>query len=465
VFGGNRQVPGCDYDRTSAPTARTEAFRLLLSYAATHDWETQQFDVKTAYLNGVLGPKDVQYMEQPKGFEEPGKETYVWMLKKGLYGMKQAGRIWNKTMNRDMVSWGFKRVPCEWCDYWRRTEAGTIMVGVHVDDFVAVGSSKGTIDKFRDDLKGSFEISEGPLDLCLGIKLDRDRDSKTIALSQPVLIQHVITSFGQAEAYPAPTPMADGALAFLKRPDPKEVLSNDETTRLSSLPYRSLIGSLMYIAIGSRPDISFAVSKLSQFLDCYRSHHWEAALRVVRYLKLTRNLRLVLGGPSFLLTGFSDSSWAEEENRKSHMGYCFTVGSGVISWSSKRQATVAGSSTEAEYIAASEASREALWLRSLLHELNLTPSSPTSVHSGGSFDEGATPIFCNNTGAITLAFDQAFHTRVKHIDVRYHFIREQVEALKVTMKRVSSAENVADIFTKPLARPSFEKHRARLGLV
>jgi hypothetical protein len=403
-------------------------------------------------------------MEQPKGFEEAGKETYVWMLKKGLYGMKQAGQIWNKTMNKDMVSWGFKHIPCEWCVYWRKTESGTIMVGVHVDDFVAVGSSTSAIDNFRNNLKGSFEISEGPLDLCLGIKLDCNRVSKTIALSQPVLIQHVIITFGQAEAHPAPTPMADGALAFLRHPDPKDQLSNNEIAHLSSLPYCSLIGSLMYITISSHPDISFAVSKLSQFLDCFRSHYWEAALRVVRYLKSTKNFRLILGGPSFQLTGFLDSSWAEEENRKSHMGYCFTVGSSVISWSSKRQATVAGSSTEAEYIAASEASQEALWLRSLLHELNLSQSTPTSIYSDGSLDNGAIPIFCDNNGAITLAFNQAFHARVKHIDVHYHFIQEQVEALKVTMKRVSSVKNVADIFTKPLACPLFKKHCARLGL-
>jgi hypothetical protein len=464
VFGGNRQVPGWDYDRTSAPTARAEAFRTLLSYAATNDWDTQQFDVKTAYLNGVLEPEDVQYMEQPKGFVEPGKETFVWMLKRSLYGMKQAGRIWNKTMNKEMLSWDFKRVPCEWCIYYRKTEAGIVFVGVHVDDFVSIGSTRDANDAFKTNLKGSFEISEGPLDLCLGIKLERDRESRTIALSQPTLIQHVIATFGQTEAHPALTPMADGALAVLRRPDPNEELSGEERVRLSSLPYRSLIGLLMYVAIGSRPDISFAISKLSQFLDCYRSHHWEAALRVVRYLKGTKNLRLILGGPSFYLQGFSDSSWAEEENRKSHMGYCFTVGSGVISWCSRRQATVAGSSTEAEYIAASEASREAVWLRSLLRELDLTPSSPTTILSGGDFKDGATQIFCDNNGAITLAFDQAFHARVKHIDVRYHFIREQVEANRVTMKRVCSADNVADIFTKPLAKPLFEKHRTRLGL-
>jgi hypothetical protein len=128
--------------------------------------------------------------------------------------MKQAGQIWNKTMNKDMVSWGFKHVLCEWYVYWHKTESRTIIVGVYVDDFVAVGSSVDAIDNFRNNLKGSFKILEGPFDLCLGIKLDRNCVSKTIALSQPIFIQYVITTFGQAEAHPAPTPMADGALAF-----------------------------------------------------------------------------------------------------------------------------------------------------------------------------------------------------------------------------------------------------------
>jgi hypothetical protein len=134
------------------------------------------------------------------------------------------------------------------------------------------------------------------------------------------------------------------------------------------------------------------------------------------------------------------------------MGYCFSVSSGVVSWSSRRQATVAGSSTEAEYIAVSEASCEAVWLCSLLHKLELLPDGPTT-------------LFCDNNGAIALSFDQAFHAHVKHVDVRYHFIREQVEAKQITVRRVPSAENVSDIFTKPLTRPLFEKHRAHLGLV
>jgi hypothetical protein len=452
VFGGHRQIPGRDYDRTTAPTARMEAFRTILSFAATNDYDAQQFDVKTAFLNGVLGSDEVQYMEQPKGFEEPGKEDWVWELCKGLYGMKQAGRIWNKTLNQAMLDWGFKRLPCEWCIYYRKTDIGIVIVAVHVDNFLSVASSRAANEQFKDQLKSCFDISEGKVDLCLGIRIERDCESRTVSLSQQSLIDQTISKFGQSDAYSAPTSMVEGATAVLKRPDPSEQLSDQDKSDLAQLPYRSLIGSLMYIAIGTRLDISFAVSKLSQFLDCYRRVHWQAALQVVQYLKGTRSLRLLLGGPSFNLVGFSNSSWAEEETRRSHMGYCYTVGSGVVSWSSRRQATVAGSSTEAEYIAVSEASREGVWLRSLLRELDLLPPTPTT-------------IFCDNNGAIALSFDQAFHARVKHVDVRYHFIREQVDAANLLVKRVPSADNMADIFTKPLGRPLFEKHRARLGLM
>jgi hypothetical protein len=452
VFGGHRQVPGHDYDQTTTPTARMEAFCTILSFAATNDYDTQQFDVKTAFLNGILDEDEVQYMEQPKGFEEPGKEDWIWELCKGLYGMKQAGRIWNKTINQAMLDWGFKRLPCKWCIYYRKTETGIVLVAIHVDDFLSVASSHEANDEFKGQLKSRFSISEGEVDLCLGICIEHNREAHTVSLSQRTLINQTISKFNQADAYPATTPMADGAAAVLVHPDSSVPLSQEEKSELSLLPYRSLVSSLMYIAISTWPDIAFAVSKLSQFLDCYRRVHWQAAIRVLQYLKGTRNLCLLLGGPSFNLVSFSDSSWAEEESRHSHMGYCFSVGSGVVSWSSRRQATVAGSSTEVEYIAVSEASREAVWLRSLLRKLELLPDGPTT-------------LFCDNNGAIALSFDQAFHARVKHVDVRYHFICEQVEAKQITVRCVPSAENVSDIFTKPLARPLFEKHRAHLSLV
>jgi hypothetical protein len=463
VAMGNHQIPGKDYNRTTSPTARMESFRTLLDIAASNNWPAEQLDVKTAFLHGVLDEAEVQYMRQPKGFEEPGKEDWLWEVVKGIYGIKQAGRVWNKTLNEAMLSWGFTRLPCEWCVYFREDERGIVLVAIHVDDFLCVGSSTDAIRSFKEQIKTKFSISESDVDLCLGIKISRNFESRTIAISQPALIDHIISQFNQSDADSSPIPMSPDILPLLRRPNPSEKLSTEDSIALAKLPYRSLIGSLMYLSIGSRPDIAFSVSKLSQFLDCYRKVHWDAAIRVVRYLKGTRGFQLHLGGGSSLV-GHSDSSWADDcDTRRSQMGYCFSLGAGVISWSSRRQPIVTQSSTEAEYIAASEASREAIWLRSLLAHLN-RPISPVPINGKCDFDADATSIYCDNNGAITLAFDQAFHSRAKHIDVRYHYVREQVEAESITLNRIPSQNNVADIFTKPLGRVLFERHRLKLGV-
>ena len=196
----------------------------------------------------------------------------------------------------------------------------------------------------------------------------------------------------------------------------------------------------MYIASGTRPDIAFAVGKLSRFLDCYREAHWQAAVRVVRYLKDTRTFSLRLGGTSSSLIGYCDSDYANDpgaEGRRSVAGYCFSLGDGMVSWSSKKQKTIADSTCAAEYMAASEASRELVWLRTLLRELNFKQSH-------------ATPLLCDNSAAVLLCGDQAFHNQVKHLDVKYHWIRERVEKEEMIIGRIPTSGNVADILTKAL---------------
>ena len=212
----------------------------------------------------------------------------------------------------------------------------------------------------------------------------------------------------------------------------------------------------MYVALGTRPDIMFAVSKLSRFLSCYREVHWQAAIRVVRYLKGTREMELQLGGSSdkLSLVGYCDSDYANDpgpEGRRSVAGYCFTLGSGVVSWSSKKQKTLADSTCAAEYMSASEAGRELIWLRTLLHELGLGSSLPT-------------PLLCDNSAAVVLCGDQAFHNRVKHIDVKYHWIRERVENGELIVGRIPSSSNFADALTKALPGPLFASLRGCLGI-
>jgi hypothetical protein len=175
ICRGYSAVWGQDYTKTSAPTARLESFRILTHLGAALDWEIDQLDIKTAFLHGLLEPDEVCYMDQPEGFVESGKEDCVWELQKGLYSMKQGGLVWNRTMNDAMLSWGFKCLKCEHCVYYHRTTLGILLVVVHVDDFLTVGSTKTAISQFKDQLRTKWTISDlGEARFCLGIALDHN---------------------------------------------------------------------------------------------------------------------------------------------------------------------------------------------------------------------------------------------------------------------------------------------------
>jgi hypothetical protein len=231
-------------------------------------------------------------------------------------------------------------------------------------------------------------------------------------------------------------------------------MTTHDKAELAKFPYRSLVGCLLYLSVASRPDITYAVQQLSQFLDSYSYAHWNAAIRIVRYLKGTRELKLVLGGTNPIsLVGFTDSDWANcLDTRRSVGGYAFTLGSGVISWTTRKQKTVASSSCEAEYTAAFECAKEAIWLRTLLSSIDLTPAA-------------STPILCDNNAAINLSEDPSLHQRVKHIDIKFHFLRERVHSGDLKLSYINTHDNIADIFTKALDTTKFEKLRRFLGLI
>jgi hypothetical protein len=390
VAKGFTQQYGIDYDKTTAPTVRLESFRSLLHVAASLDWDIQQFDIKTAFLHGILPESETMFMEQPPGFETPGKEDWVMRLMKSIYGMKQASRIWNLTFHSAVTEWGFECLPNEWCIYRRQTPTGTIIFAVHVDDIISAASSPEENERFKASLKSKWDISDlGAAKYALGIALSRDRANRTISLSQTALIDRITSEFGQSDAHPCDTPMVAGLR--LERPDKTVAIPPSTTDWMERTPYRSLIGSLNYLAVASRPDIAFAVGRLASFLDCYCPEHWDAAIRVVRYLSGTRLLTLQLGGPNPLsLFGYSDSDYSNcKRTSKSIGGYCYSLGSGMISWASRKQKTVADSSCYAEYIALHDASHEAVFLRQLLSGVDLSP-----VRS--------TPLYCNNDAASQL---------------------------------------------------------------
>ncbi|CAA7267819.1 unnamed protein product [Cyclocybe aegerita] len=406
--------------RQSVPTGtKVRKCRPIFKIKRNEDGQIDRFkiDVKTAFLYGLLPDDETQYMEQPEGFEEPEKKDWVWKLQRGLYGMKQSGRIWNQTMNDAMIGWGFTKLTSEPCIYYRKTDTDSTCEN----------------DTFEIQMQGLWEISSRPVKFCTA------------------LIDKVVSQFGQSDAHPISTPMDPGLK--LCRPDPKDITPT-ERTQLNKLPYRSLVGCLIYLAIGTRPDISYAVQQLSQFLNCYTYAHWTAATRVVRYLKGTRSLALRLGGKgSIRLLGFTDSDWANcLDTRRSVGGYGFTLGSGVISWTSKKQSTIATSTCQAEYMAAFDASKEAMFLRNLLSEVNFAPNQPTT-------------ILCDNNAAIIISEDPLHHNRTKHFDIRYHYLREHVQTHDISLAYINTKDNLADIFTKALPTQQFIRLRSFLGLV
>jgi len=316
---------------------------------------------------------------------------------------------------------------------------------------MSVASDKDENERFKTQLRERWVISDlGEAKFCLGIAIERERSTRSIFLSQHALIDQVVEKFGLKDAHPVSIPM-DPSLKLSRNVEPPA--NTDELRRIQAIPYRALVGSLMYLAMGTRPDIAFAVQQLSQYLDCYGLTHWDAAKRVVRYLKGTRGLRLQLGGSSVAdLVGYTDSNYANcVDTRRSVSGYSFTLGSGLVSWSARKQKTVSTSSCESEYVAACEATKEAVWLRALLLAL----------------DHGqlrATLLRCDNNGALILSGDPSFHARVKHIDVKFHYIRERVAANEIEVKYVNTKDNLADAFTKALPAKSFEAMRELMGV-
>ncbi|KAH0581202.1 hypothetical protein H2248_012654 [Termitomyces sp. 'cryptogamus'] len=229
-----------------------ESWQVLLHLAAAQGWDAAQIDIKTAFLYGLLPEEEVQYMMQPEQFEEPGKENWVWCLLRALQGMKQAGRIWNHTLNSNMISWGFTRLLCEYCVYYRKTDTGTTIAAVHVDDFLSIASSKAENEQFKTQLRSVWTISDlGIPRFVVGIAIEWDRERRLVKLSQTALIDKIISQFGQTNATPLTLPMESGLK--LRRFD-RSSLPQDEIDALEKTPHRSLVGCLLYVAISARPE-------------------------------------------------------------------------------------------------------------------------------------------------------------------------------------------------------------------
>lgn len=441
VAKGFLQIEGLDFNEIFSPVVRFETVRLMLALAALENWHITGLDVRNAYLYGEL--EEEIYMEQPEGFAEPGQEHKVFRLRRALYGLKQAGLAWWRALDKSMTELGFKRLQSD-AGIFIYTKAGSapVVAIVYVDDALFCGPDKALVNKLKAMFMQKWECRDlGDVKEFLRMRIKRN--GSKIAIDQCAYLEKVLQRCGMENAKPARTPLPTGYVAVSNQGPVDPVLRNK---------FQTVIGSLLYIMLGTRPDIAFAVTTLSRHAANPSQDHLNKALYICRYLIGTRSYSLVYDGASGLgLTACSDSDWANDPDmRRSVTGYFLKLANGIFSWTSRRQRTVALASTEAEYMAVSDCSRQVVWIRSLLSELG--------------YKLGPIPICADNQGSLFIAGNPVTERRSKHIDIRYHYIRECIAMKKVEVFFIEGSENPADMFTKNLGWVKFEKFRALLGL-
>ncbi|KAK9873393.1 hypothetical protein WA026_022456 [Henosepilachna vigintioctopunctata] len=441
VAKGYTQKENVDYKETFAPVVRHSTLKLLLSLSVKLDLDITHLDVTTAFLNGFL--EETVYMRQPEGFVKKGFENHVFKLKKAIYGLKQASRAWYMRVDEILLSLDYLKSQHEPCLYYKRKKESITIIALYVDDFFVFSNDINESVNLKSCLKSKFKVKDlGHAKQILGVKITRDQDNKCLYLDQESYIDSLLSKFKMTECKGMKTPL-DTSLDFNKV---------DENICDPNIPYQNLIGGLMYLAILTRPDIAFSVSFLSQYNNKYTNVHWQSAKRILRYLKQTKKLKLKYFKNDIDLQGFADADWANDKNdRRSYTGFVFRLSGGAISWQSTKQKTVALSSTEAEYMALSEAAKEAIYLKNLLFEL---------FHF-----KDKIVVFNDNQAAQKLSANQSNHCRTKHIDVRHHFIRDCVDQKLIDVQYISTNEMVADILTKGLTNVKNSYFCSKLGLV
>ncbi|PWA84739.1 zinc finger, CCHC-type [Artemisia annua] len=430
VAKGYIQEYGIDFEEVFAPVARMETIRLLLAITADNKWEVHHLDVKSAFLHGDL--KEEVYVSQPKGFIKKEKSGKVYRLIKALYGLKQAPRAWNIKLDKTLKSLDFKKCALEQAIYTKATKDSILLVGVYVDDLIITGTPKDEIDKFKAQMEDKFEMSDlGLLAYYLGIEVSQAGGN--ISIKHSAYATKILKEVGMTDCNETLIPMDPGT----------RLTKNTEGTMVNSTEYISLIGCLRYL-LHTRPDLSYSIGLLSRFMQEPKEQHMKAIRQVLCYVKGTINYGITYkhnGGNK--IQGFSDSSYGvNTQEGKGTIGIIFYYGDSPISWSTQKQATVALSSCESEFIAATAATTQALWLKRLLSRL---------THS----NEEKVTIMVDNKSAIELMKNPVFHGRSKHIDTKYHFIRECVEREDLHVEFISGEYQKADILTKALPNINF----------
>lgn len=393
VAKGYSQRHGIDYNEVFAPVARWDTIRTILALATHKGWYVYQLDVKSAFLHGELN--EAVFIDQPQGYEKQSEEHKVYKLRKALYGLKQAPRAWYSRIEAYFIKEGFEKCYCEHTLFVKSGDEGKVLiVSLYVDDLIFTGNDGDMFRRFKESMKKEFDMTDlGKMRYFLGVEVMQNSDG--IFMSQRKYAKEVLERFGMKHCNSAYNPIVPGCK-----------LSKDGSGAVvDATMYKQMVGSLMYLT-ATRPDLMYSVCLISRYMEKPTEMHLQAVKKILRYLKGTMELgiRYRRGGEGSLV-GFADSDYAGDvDDRKSTSGYVFMLGTGAVSWSSKKQPVVTLSTTEAEFIAAASCACQGVWLRRILEKL-------------GHVQGISTTIYCDNSSAIKLSKNPVLHGRSKHIDV------------------------------------------------
>jgi hypothetical protein len=448
VGKGYTQQLGVDYNETWAGVTRLESVRMTAAIAAKLDLKLWRIDFVGAYLNSLT--KEDIYMKQPEGFIEPGFEDYVCKLVHTIYGTMQGAHDWYETLTETYDKLGYTTSRADPCVRVKKENGGYTITDTYTDDVFGASKTDAEVEERKREIGEIWEIKDiGDNEHFLGTRVQQDLTLGTIRITQRPYWEHVVGRFSLEHVTPRNTPLPVG-LVLDNDMSPK---TDSEKAQMADKPYRPVLGSVMWGQLATRPDLSFAVSLLSRFQANPGIDHWNALMHVVGYIRNTVDYGLTYSRDAELSPiAFADADYGGcRDTRRSTSGYIFTMAGGPVTWSSKRQNTVALSTVEAEYVAMSRCAQQMTWMKSWMDEVSIEHTIPGIIKG-------------DSQGAIALTRNTKDHGKVKHIDIRHHYIRELVHSGAIAIEQVPSAENAADLFTKPLSRDNHHRLLHKLNI-